>query len=134
MKIYDGGKIFLGLLVFLGLTTFPFLANFGKATAKPEPKIDTPEISKLAEKKCVEPKAFMRAEHMKLLNDWRDAAVRDGSRVYVNGESKQFVISLQNTCMHCHSNKKEFCDTCHTYMAVKPYCWTCHIAPKENAS
>jgi cytochrome c oxidase subunit 2 len=39
-------------------------------------------------------------------------------------------MSLQNTCMHCHSNKQKFCDECHTYVAVKPYCWDCHIAPK----
>ena len=37
-------------------------------------------------------------------------------------------MSLQNECMRCHSNKKKFCDECHNYMAVKPYCWDCHIA------
>jgi len=91
---------------------------------RPDPKIDTPAIKELKEKKCVESKEFMRAEHMKLLNDWRDSAVRDGARVYVNSEGKAYTISLQNTCMHCHSNKKKFCDECHTYMAVSPYCWT----------
>jgi hypothetical protein len=134
MKIYDGGKIIAGLVIFFFLVTFPFFLNIGKVNAKPEPKIDTPEIQKLTEKKCIEPKAFMRAEHMKLLNDWRDAAVRDGQRLYVNSEGKQFTISLQNTCMHCHSNKKKFCDECHNYMAVSPYCWSCHIAPKEKES
>ena len=134
MKLYDGGKIIAGLIIFFFLVTFPFFLNIGKVNAKLEPKIDTPEIQKLVEKKCIESKAFMRAEHMKLLNDWRDAAVRDGQRLYVNSEGKQFTISLQNTCMHCHSNKKKFCDECHNYMAVKPYCWTCHIAPKEKES
>jgi len=134
MKIYGGGKIIAGLIIFFFLVTFPFFLNMGKVNAKLEPKIDTPEIQKLTEKKCIEPKAFMRAEHMKLLNDWRDAAVRDGQRLYVNAEGKQFTISLQNTCMHCHSNKKKFCDECHNYMAVNPYCWSCHIAPKEKES
>jgi hypothetical protein len=32
--------------------------------------------------------------------------------------------------MDCHSNKKEFCDTCHDYSSVTPYCWSCHIEPK----
>jgi hypothetical protein len=41
-------------------------------------------------------------------------------------------MSLQNGCMRCHSNKKKFCDECHNYMAVKPYCWDCHIQPKEK--
>lgn len=132
MRIYDGGKIFTGLVIFFFLVTFPFFLNIGKAVVKPEPKIDTPAIKELKEKKCIEPKAFMQAEHMKLLNDWRDSAVRDGARLYVNSEGKQYTISLQNTCMHCHSNKKKFCDECHNYMAVAPYCWNCHIAPKEK--
>lgn len=134
MKIYDGGKILVGIVIFVLLMTLPFLLNIGKANVKPEPKLDTPEIQKLTEKKCIESKEFMRAEHMKLLNDWRDAAVRNGERLYVNSVGKQFTISLQNTCMHCHSNKKKFCDECHNYMAVTPYCWNCHIAPKEKES
>ena len=134
MKIYDGGKIIAGLIVFVGLFTFPFLYNIGKANVMPEPKINTPAINELTEKKCVESKQFMKAEHMKLLNQWRDWAVRQGERVYVNSEGKPYTISLQNTCMHCHSNKKEFCDQCHNYMAVSPYCWNCHIAPKEKES
>lgn len=134
MKLYGGGKIITGLIIFFCLVTFPFFLNIGKVNAKPDLKIDTPEIQKLAEKKCIEKKEFMRAEHMKLLNDWRDFAVRNGQRLYVNAEGKQFTISLQNTCMHCHSNKKKFCDECHNYMAVNPYCWTCHIAPKEKES
>jgi hypothetical protein len=130
--MYDGSKIIAGLIVFVGLFTFPFLYNMGKASAKPEPKIDTPVIQQLAEKKCVEPKSFMRAEHMKLLNEWRDSAIRKAKRVYVGAEGKEYTISLQNTCMKCHSNKKKFCDECHNYMAVKPYCWDCHLEPKEK--
>lgn len=134
MKIYDGGKIILGLIIFVGLFTFPFFYNIGKANVRPDPKIDTPAINELKEKKCIESKQFMRAEHMKLLNDWRDSAVRDGARIYQNTQGKPYTISLQNTCMHCHSNKKKFCDQCHNYMAVNPYCWNCHIAPKEKES
>ncbi|MBI5213523.1 MAG: sulfate reduction electron transfer complex DsrMKJOP subunit DsrJ [Nitrospirae bacterium] len=132
--MYNGGKILIGIIVFLLFAAFPFYNNIGKVSAKPEPKLDTPVIQQLAEKKCVEPKEFMKAEHMQMLNDWRDAAIREGKRIYVNSEGKIFNISLQNTCMNCHSNKKEFCDKCHAYAAVKPYCWTCHIEPKEKRS
>jgi hypothetical protein len=76
----------------------------------------------------------MKREHMQLLNDWRDRVVRDGDTIYTNAEGKTFTISLQNTCMKCHSNKSKFCDECHNYAAVKPYCWDCHIAPKEKQS
>lgn len=130
----NGGKIFAGLAVFLILVAFPFIYNMGKATVAPELDLKTPVINELAEKKCIESKEFMRAEHMQMLDTWRDSVVRDGNRIYVNSEGKGFTMSLQNTCMNCHSNKKNFCDKCHNYMAVKPYCWDCHIAPKENMS
>jgi len=135
MKLYDGGKILIGLLVFVAVATFPFYYNIGKVNAKPEPKLDTPVILQMpeSERKCVESKAFMRTEHMQLLNNWRDAVVRDGYRQYVSDTTgKHYNMSLQNGCLHCHSNKKKFCDQCHNYMAVKPYCWDCHIAPKED--
>jgi hypothetical protein len=136
--MYNGGKIILGLFVFVALFAFPFYNNIGKATVKPEPKTNTPAIlqweKEHGKKECVESRSFMRAGHMQLLNDWRDSVVRDGNRIYTNSEGKQFTISLQNTCMNCHSNKKDFCDQCHNYMGVKPYCWSCHIAPKEKES
>jgi hypothetical protein len=135
MKLYDGGKILIGLLVFVAIATFPFYYNIGKVNAKPEPKLDTPAILQMPEqeRKCVESKAFMRTEHMQLLNNWRDSVVRDGYRQYISETSgKHYNMSLQNECMRCHSNKKKFCDQCHNYMAVKPYCWDCHIAPKEK--
>lgn len=134
MKLYNGGKILLGLLIFVALFASPFYLNMGKATAKPELKIDTPEIQKLADKKCIEPKEFMRAEHMQILNNWRDAVVRDGDRDQIIISGQKYDKSLQNGCMKCHSNKKDFCDKCHNYVAVKPYCWDCHIAPKEKKS
>ncbi|MGO9016122.1 MAG: sulfate reduction electron transfer complex DsrMKJOP subunit DsrJ [Dissulfurispiraceae bacterium] len=130
--MYDSGKIITGLLVFVAIIAFPFVHTMGTNIVKPEPKIDTPVIQQMAVKQCVETKDFMKAEHMQLLNNWRDEVVRDGNRVYVGFDGKRYNMSLQNTCMHCHSNKKEFCDTCHNYMDVKPYCWDCHIAPKEN--
>ena len=132
--MYDSGKIIVGLIIFIALVTFPFYNNIGKVNAKPELKIDTPEIQKLPEheRKCVEPKEFMRGGHMQLLNDWRDSVVRNGNSVYKNSVNKDFNMSLQNECMRCHSNKKDFCDKCHNYMAVVPYCWDCHIAPKEK--
>jgi len=134
--MYNAGKIIIGIIIFVALVTFPFIFAGGKATAKPDPKIDTPQILKMPEndRKCVESKAFMKKEHMQLLNDWRDRVVRDGNTIYTNAEGKTFNMSLQNTCMKCHSNKKKFCDECHNYAAVKPYCWDCHIAPKEKES
>ena len=130
--MYSGGKIILGIVIFLALATYPFYGDIGKANVTAEPNLDTPEIAKLGEKKCVESKEFMVAEHMSLLNKWRDLSVRNEATVYVAGDGESYDISLQNTCMKCHSNKKEFCDKCHEYAGVSPYCWDCHLAPKEG--
>lgn len=132
--MYNSGKIITGLIIFVLLALSPFLLNFGRTPEVPKPSIDTPEINKMAVKQCIEPKAFMRAEHMQILNNWRDSVVRQGNRIYTSSRGEQYTMSLQNTCMRCHSNKKKFCDECHTYMSVKPYCWDCHIQPKENPS
>lgn len=126
----DKGKIIAGVIVFLALVTFPFWFSMGKAAPKPEPVL-TPKA--LEAKACVRDKAWINANHMQLLNEWRDAVVRNGERMYVNLEGKSFDMSLSNTCLDCHSNKVEFCDRCHNYAAVSPYCWDCHIEnPKET--
>jgi hypothetical protein len=132
--MYNSGKIIIGIIIFIGLVTFPLWIDMGKVKAKPDPKTDTAEIMKLPENErvCVESTAFMKKEHMQLLNNWRDWVVRDGDGTYVNAEGKTYTMSLQNTCMKCHSNKTKFCDECHNYADVKPYCWDCHIEPKEK--
>jgi len=136
MRIYNANKIIPGLLIFLGLITLPLWYNMGRAAPAPEAKIDTPVIQKMAQKQCVLPKADMRTEHMRVLNEWRTEVVRNGQKLYVAADGKQYNMSLQNECMKCHSNKTQFCDKCHNYAGLMPdadpYCWTCHIAPKET--
>lgn len=136
MKIYDKRNILVGLVIFLGLATFPIWFNHGTAAPPPEPKLDTPVIQTMAQKQCILPKEEMRTQHMQILNDWRTNVVRDGKRMYVAADGKTYEMSLQNECIRCHSNKSQFCDQCHTYAGLKldstPYCWTCHIPPKET--
>ena len=120
-----------GLVIFLILLTFPLWFNLGKKA--PAPELILTEKAKAA-KTCVRSTAYMKAEHMQLLDDWRLAVVRDAKRIYVNSEGKAFNMSLSNTCLDCHSNKAEFCDRCHNYASVIPYCWDCHIDnPKEKS-
>jgi hypothetical protein len=69
---------------------------------------------------------------MSLLDRWRQQTVRDDEWYYTGSDGKVYYKSLQVTCMDCHSNKSKFCDQCHNYLAVDPYCWDCHIEPKEN--
>lgn len=128
----DRPYIYAGLLVFLVLITFPFWNGLGQSASGPEPDLDTPVIQQLAVKECVEPAAFMKANHMKLLEDWRTLALREGRRSYQASSGKTYEISLEKTCLKCHSNKEQFCDRCHNYAGVKPDCWNCHVPPGKG--
>ena len=127
--MYDGGKIIAGLIIGIGLLLFPLFYNGLKAAKAPDPKL----TAKAEEaKECIAPKPFMKTQHMKMLDEWRSEVVRDAERYYKAGNGKTYYKSLQVTCMECHTSKVKFCDQCHDYMGLKPYCWDCHIAPKEN--
>lgn len=127
MKLYDGGKVITGLVVFLILITFPLWYNVGKGTAtyKPNPEIVTEA------KQCIAETNYMKEFHMYVLNDWRDKVVRGNERYFTALNGNRYEMSLSHTCMKCHSNKSKFCDTCHNYVGVDPYCWNCHVQPKE---
>ena len=131
--MHDGKKIVPGLLIFLGLVTFPVWFNGGKAASPPDLKLDTPAIQQLEEKRCLEPTAYMIARHMELLDGWRNAVVRQGEKIYVSSDGKEYEMNLTGTCLGCHSNKEQFCDRCHNYEDVKPTCFSCHVAPQEKS-
>lgn len=127
--MYNGGKVLAGLFVFLAILTFPFWYNASQAAYK-TPELQLPPKSVATQ--CVEDAEWMKAEHMQLLNHWRDWVVRDGKRMYTSKLTGAHIeMSLQKSCMKCHSSKEKFCDKCHEAAAVTPYCWDCHIAPKE---
>jgi hypothetical protein len=132
--MYDIGKLLFVIVLVFGFVSLPFLLNLGKTTPLPEPDLNTPAINHMSQKQCILPGEVMRTKHMQLLDDWRNSVVRKGKRFYGEIDGKLYEKSLQNTCMHCHSNKEEFCDRCHSYVHARPYCWDCHIEPKENKS
>ncbi|MBW1806219.1 MAG: sulfate reduction electron transfer complex DsrMKJOP subunit DsrJ [Deltaproteobacteria bacterium] len=127
--MYDGGKIIIGLIIGIGLFLSPFFYNAGKAAKAPDPQLT--EKAKEA-KVCVAQKSYMRESHFSLLDEWRNTSVRDGERYYTAWDGKKYYKSLQVTCMDCHSDKTKFCDQCHNYVDVDPYCWDCHIVPEEK--
>jgi hypothetical protein len=128
----DKKLIITGVIIFFIIVTFPFWYNRGKAAPAPEPELTA---KAKAAKVCVRSTEYMKAEHMQLLDVWREAVVRNGERIYVSPNGKEYNMSLSNTCLDCHSNKTEFCDRCHNYSSVRPYCWDCHIDDKlkENS-
>ncbi len=130
----DKGKIIIGLIIIalVGMMATPMVYNFGRHFILGS-EYSPPELQKPAKAtECVEDSVWMRENHMQLLDEWRDAVVREGKRDYVNKAGKTFNMSLQNECLGCHPSKEQFCDRCHDYIGVKPKCWACHIAPEQR--
>jgi hypothetical protein len=127
--MYDSGKILIGIIVFIILVTSPIWYDlaFGNPTIKPKLVLPTGED----QKECVMSTEYMRHNHMELLNVWRDDVVRKGTRIFTTTSGKKYEMSLTKTCIGCHSNKAEFCDQCHNYLGVSPYCWECHVDPQK---
>ena len=125
-----------GLTALLALSLGAVAATGGEGKAASNGS-RTPKPSIVIEKgdKCVEDTAFMRKNHMKLLTHQRDETMHKGIRTEKH--------SLQN-CIDCHASSKNnsvlgsnenFCQSCHTYAAVKLDCWDCHASkPKQKAA
>ncbi|MBE0446939.1 MAG: hypothetical protein IBX64_02345 [Actinobacteria bacterium] len=119
-------RAIIAFLAFLIVLTLPFLVSAGsgnilQSVQAPEIELPDPELGE-----CVEDVSYMRANHMVLLKEERERAVRHGER----GD-----YSLSN-CFSCHTNITTFCKRCHDYAGVKPGCFEieegCHYAPTSN--
>ncbi len=124
----DKGKIIFGLAVLFIVVISPVLYTLAVGGGGPRPELELPE----GESNCIEAKQYMTAYHMDLLNEWRDAVVRDGKETYTSKDyDKTYDMSLTKTCMSCHTKRETFCNRCHDYANVQPYCWDCHVEPEE---
>jgi len=126
--MYDISKIIPGLIIFFLLISFPIWVSASSGSINYVPDINLPAD----EKQCVESAEWMKANHMDLLVDWREEVVRDDTRIYTSTDGKEYVKSLTDTCLRCHSPKVDFCDRCHDYVAAEPDCWKCHVDPEGS--
>ena len=132
--MYNKGNVLIGLVIFVGaaLSIVGYNMTMGDAdTFRTEGKLG-PE-KPVGHEKCVKETAYMRTSHMVLLNQWRDEVIREGKReLVITPAGERVEKSLQLGCLSCHVSKVKFCDRCHEYANVAPYCWDCHLAPVEN--
>ena len=118
----DRVKIVIGLALFVILATFPIWHAFGVSTPAP------PDLAKpRAGTTCVENAEWMTANHAQLLDQWRDAVVREGKMTYISTDGSRHEMSLTENCLRCHGTREKFCDRCHTYADVQLTCWNCHL-------
>jgi hypothetical protein len=126
--MHDRARVLLGLAIFLALVLFPIWFSFlGGGLAA------TPAVAKPAgEEHCVESVETMRTSHMRLLDVWRDDAVRNGDHTHVDPWGGKHEKSLVKSCLGCHRDPgyTNFCQKCHDYTGVSPNCWECHVIPE----
>jgi hypothetical protein len=133
--MYDKGKIFTGLALFALLFLSPLLVDMVTGGSILEPDLEPARqmAREMGTTGCIEDTAYMKANHMDMLNQWRNLVVREGFREYTSAkDGKTYEISLSNTCLKCHSNYQNFCNRCHTYNEVVPFCWDCHLTHTEE--
>ena len=126
----DKAKVTVGLAVFVALVGFPLWYSLAATDDAGRPELELPAD----ESNCVEDTEYMTANHMDLLNRWRNAVVRDGEKEYVSTSGQVFVMSLTKTCLDCHANRDNFCNRCHDYSDVSPKCWDCHVDPEGSGT
>lgn len=124
--MYKGGRIIAFAAIFCLVVLSPFMVNAFGAPSGPDVSLDTPAINAMENKQCIVSTQDIKDNHMQMLDQWRNDVVREGSRDFTNSSGQVYEKSLDGTCLECHSNRQEFCDKCHDYAGVKPYCWECH--------
>lgn len=92
-----------------------------------------PLVTKARGGQCVDDPAFMRRNHMALLNHQRDDTVHGGIR------NNKYSLKA---CVACHASQTsqsvsaeagDFCQSCHTFAAVKIDCFGCHASKPPAA-
>jgi hypothetical protein len=89
-------------------------------------RVPKPALVQAQGERCVEDTEFMRRNHMQVLAHQRDLTTRLGIRTAEH--------SLKG-CIECHASaatgsvaaaKEDFCQSCHSYAAVRIDCFECH--------
>ncbi len=105
----------------------------GAAEDRKAVRVPLPTVKIEKGEKCVEPTDEMRRNHMNMILHQRDETMRRGIRTTRH--------SLKG-CIECHASptthsvigKDGFCESCHTYAAVRIDCFECHSASPRQAA
>ena len=125
----DGGRIFGGIAILLVLSVGPVWVASVHARINGTPPVFANQGP------CVEPRGVMLREHPRILDQWRQQAVRNGVRLYHASDGRALPASLTGGCLHCHQSAEGFCTPCHAETGVSLNCWSCHKdSPGESPS
>ncbi len=85
-----------------------------------------PLVEKARAGQCVADPAFMRRNHMQLLKHQRDDTLRGGIRTGKYSLKECVACHASQTSQSVNAEAGNFCQSCHTYAAVKIDCFECH--------
>ena len=114
----DGGRVVGGIIIALVGLAGPVWVVSVRASSSASPL-------KAASGRCIESAEVMRRVHPQLLAQWREQAVRGGSRMHHSSDGSWHRTGLRS-CISCHGSADRFCDKCHSQVGVSINCWTCH--------
>ncbi len=100
--MYNRITIIPGLVIFVIMVTLPVWINGFETGDLPKPD--------LPEGQCIAPASEMRDTHMSLLNEWRDDVLRNGNRVTVTVDEKEYrsqasLIVMPTSLIHNWENE-----------------------------
>lgn len=129
MSNWTRGGVLAALLAVGAVATESADAHEGSSSGR----VAKPAHAQAAGDKCVRDTAYMKRHHMDELKHQRNDTMRKGIRTRE--------MSLQN-CVDCHASKETksvlgkdgFCQSCHSYAAVKLDCFECHASKPKSAT
>ena len=120
------GTVLLGIALAAMLAAAPVAA--GGRTPKPliEPAA--------AGTQCIAPPEVMRREHMNMLKHQRDDTVHGGIRAEKYSLKACIACHASQTTGSVSTKNTNFCQSCHTFAAVKIDCFECHASKPPQTS
>lgn len=87
-----------------------------------------PLVTKARGGQCVDDPVFMRRNHMQLLKHQRDDTLHGGIRTGKYSLKACVACHASQTSQSVNAGAGDFCQSCHTFAAVKIDCFECHAS------
>lgn len=124
----------LMLLVLIFGSGFALAPAYAQEAARVS-RTPLPVVPKGQGKHCIRPTAFMRRYHMTMLLHQREVTVRQGvlgSDFSIEKSITCHVVKGADGKPVTFASPKHFCNSCHSYVAVKIDCFDCHASTPDQ--
>lgn len=116
------------------LTASPAALAQASTPQKASGRVPQPVIEPARGGQCVEDPVFMRRNHADLLKHQRDDTVHGGIRAEKYSLKACIACHASQTTGSVSTKSTNFCQSCHTFAAVKIDCFECHASKPPQTS